>query len=874
MEYSIVIPVFNREDLTKQCLETLRPTLEGAGAGEVIIVDNGSRPETAAVLAAFPWVRVIRNERNLGFAAACNQGTRAAAGRYVVHLNNDTVGVAGWLATMLRVFEEEPNVGIVGPKLLFPDGTLQHAGVVAYPHRFGPETIGPYHYLWQQAGSHRVAAMPVDLEVVTGACLVTPRELFLELGGFEEVFWNGYEDVDYCLKVRARGLRVRYEPRAVLFHFESQSGPQRKRRLTHNLHALGKRWAGRQVADNNRHNLEFGLVSREAHTSFWRTAQAIHRPQLTVVISGEGEVPPAVTPRGTAMPIDKTIAVGAGREAVDAARRAMRTRGDRYMAFIEGRAALEPSWLAHLINTLEFGDEVVAATYVGAKAEIDATPISADARCTLVALRNIPQDLELGEFETLDAALADLLVRASARGRVVRAVPEAIGTLPPLAPSPAFEARYATKLDAVALDDRTKARALHRIAGNGRTDDRSASIIMLSWNAPEYTKIAVNSIRAQTRGDYEIIIVDNGSEPETLAALRELDDVRIIYNTENKGFAYGCNQGIAAARGRYAVLLNNDVVVTDGWLERLIDAHLRDPLVGVTAPRSNRVAGHQLINDSSYANLEEMQNYAANRARTYRRSGYLTDRAIGFCLCIDRKVVESVGGIDPRYGTGNFEDDDFCIRVRAAGYRIYVCDDVFIHHFGSVTFAKNKIDYAATMKRNWEIFAERWGFPSAFPEAGYIPDKAIAGGFNPERHFVALPAVAAEAPAEATLPDRAYDFTFIASARNERDWNALSPTLTNYLATFRASDSVVFRIVAGESLEVDVIERRIVRAMERAGITDELSADVLLTDTLEVVPLDAHTQTFRVVRNDAQLQAHPLLEARNPAGLRRLVVTA
>jgi GT2 family glycosyltransferase len=203
MEYSIVIPVFNREDLTKQCLETLRPTLEGAGEGEVIVVDNGSKPETAAVLAAFPFVRVIRNERNLGFAAACNQGTRAAQGRFVVHLNNDTVGTPGWLATMLRVFDEEPNVGVVGAKLLFPDGTLQHAGVVALPHRFGAETIGPYHYLWQAAGAHPVAAIPVDLEVVTGACLVSPRELFLELGGFEELFWNGYEDVDYCLKVRS-----------------------------------------------------------------------------------------------------------------------------------------------------------------------------------------------------------------------------------------------------------------------------------------------------------------------------------------------------------------------------------------------------------------------------------------------------------------------------------------------------------------------------------------------------------------------------------------------------------------------------------------------------------------------------------------------
>ena len=147
MDFSIVMPVFNREDLTQKCLLTLLPTLEGAGNGEVIVVDNGSLPKTAAVLSAFAWVRVIRNETNLGFAAACNQGARAAAGRLICHLNNDIIAQPRWLANMIARLE--PGVGIVGARLFFPDDTIQHAGVPTFPVRFGVEGFGPHHIYWR-----------------------------------------------------------------------------------------------------------------------------------------------------------------------------------------------------------------------------------------------------------------------------------------------------------------------------------------------------------------------------------------------------------------------------------------------------------------------------------------------------------------------------------------------------------------------------------------------------------------------------------------------------------------------------------------------------------------------------------------------------
>jgi GT2 family glycosyltransferase/Flp pilus assembly protein TadD len=265
------------------------------------------------------------------------------------------------------------------------------------------------------------------------------------------------------------------------------------------------------------------------------------------------------------------------------------------------------------------------------------------------------------------------------------------------------------------------------------------SIVMLSWNALEFTKMALESIRSNTTGDYEIIIVDNGSGAQTVEWLKTLGDVRVIFNEVNRGYAAGNNQGIAAARGEYIVLLNNDVVVTEGWLEGLLEAFDRIPNLGVSAPRSNRVAGDQQVADAVYADMAQMHEYARSRRERLRGAHYLTDRAIGLCLCVDRRVIETIGGIDEQFGAGNFEDDDFCLRVRAAGYRIAVCEDVFIHHFGSQTFKANNVDWASTMRENWRKFAKKWGYPEAYPERGYVPAAAISQGFDRARHFVALP---------------------------------------------------------------------------------------------------------------------------------------
>ena len=827
MKYSIVIPVFNKADLTRHCLRTLRPTLDGSGEGEVIVVDNASSDETPQILAEFPWIHVIRNDRNLGFAAANNQGARIARGEYLVLLNNDTEPKAGWLTAMLSA-ASETGVGAVGARLLYPNGTLQHGGVYLAPLSVGKAGFFASHDLTGAPGSHPYAMQRREYQAVTAACMVTPLALYLELGGLDEGYWNGYEDVDYCLKLRERGLRVLYAGDAALTHFESQSGGQRFRKVSWNIARLAERWNGRVHCDMMEHHLARGTIRRTVRLRRGQSAQEeVPVPKTTVVCYGISGADSRVEERlrNNRAPIDR-ILWRPDTEAIPAARAEMELRGDRYVAIVDGRCDLSEGWLDELVGNVE------SAPQIGAAAN--------GSGCTLIALAKYPQHVRLGEFERIEDALTDFL----ARGIALRA----------------------------GVYGADKAQVEGMLAGQPRRRNGLVSIVMLSWNAPQFTKIALESIRAHTKGEYEVIIVDNGSEPETVDWLRTLQDVRVIYNPVNRGYAGGNNQGLAAARGEYVVLLNNDVVVTEGWLDGLLSAFDRVPALGVSAPRSNKIAGDQIVVDAAYADIEQMHAYAARRRERYRGRGYMTDRAIGLCLCIDRRVIEEIGGIDERFGVGNFEDDDFCLRVRAAGYRIHVCDDVFIHHYGSQTFAANKVDWTATMRENWTKFAAKWNLPDRQKDGGYLPGPAIRRGFTRALHYVPLPSLEVESPA------REYAVAFAAIVRDERDWNGVVAFIRRYVRAFGAEHPVLLAIAAAGELPAQTLGTRTQRLAEREGIESHLVADVEICDEFELSGWIASIPSSAVYRvneaNDASFDALPLIQERSPSALRRLAESA
>lgn len=828
MDYSIIIPVFNKAELTRNCLSKLPSSLEGAGVGEVIVIDNASTDHTPAVLAQFPWIRMVRNETNLGFAGANNQGARLARGRVLVLLNNDTEPISKWLAPMVQRFED-PSIGVVGAKLLFPNRAIQHAGVAIRWWPYSSIGMQPFHFWYSEADDKcKDAQIARDYQVVTGACLATPRELYLELGGLDEGYWNGNEDVDYCLQVRERGLRVFYEPKAALFHFESQSGTQRFRRMQPNLQRLGERWHNKVEFDAARRFVDAGVYESVRRSSNGGESLGLSRtPSIDVLVHAV----PADFDRTTfeksiranRSPVGNIVWCSTNDDAVDRARRLMDVRGERFVAFVRADTRLETGWLDELLARSTASTSGAAATFAdGIRAGTHVPLVASDARCVLLRLQMFPQSLMLGDFPSLDAATVDFLTRALQLHRGT------VGTHPLAHMGPT---------DHPETLDRSPEAIERALRSRPAFERGMLSIVTLSWNAPEFTMKALESIRQHTAEPYEVIVVDNGSGPETLKALAGIDDphVRVMYNKTNRGFAGGNNDGIAQARGDYVILLNNDVIVTPGWADDLVDAFRRIPGLGISAPRSNLVAGDQQLNDAGYRDESEMQAFALERRRAYADSGYVTDRAIGFCWCISREVLDQIGGLDEAYAIGNFEDDDYCMRVRAAGYLIYVCNDVFIHHFGSRSFAANNVDYSATMNANWERFAKKWGFAGPLPATGYSGAQAHARGFRRAEHFHPFPSVGPEAPAIAIDSAAAGNLAdaravFYVAVRNETEWTEVAQFVRRFASAFKLDDGVALAIAAFGEPDATTIGSRVERILEKANVDPENCADIDIAD--------------------------------------------
>lgn len=266
---------------------------------------------------------------------------------------------------------------------------------------------------------------------------------------------------------------------------------------------------------------------------------------------------------------------------------------------------------------------------------------------------------------------------------------------------------------------------------------RLSSIVIPCHGNLAYTKLCFESIARHTPEPHEIIVVDNASADGTGEWCRE-QGARVVRSAVNLGFAGGVNLGLATARGDVAVLLNNDTLVTPGWLAGLLGALERNPGAGISAPRSNWVSGEQILPDPPYARVpsEELDRFGAQRAREHAGRSREATGLCGLCMAIRREVLESIGGFDTRFEIGNFEDDDYSLRARLAGFGLWIADDSYIHHFGHKTFELIDEDYGDLMRTNALRYALKWDLPLEGDPRGIAPGR----GFDPARDRVALPA--------------------------------------------------------------------------------------------------------------------------------------
>jgi len=212
---SIVIPVFNKALYTYNCLLSLCAT-ETDISTEVIVVDNASSDETAALLLKLTGnFFFISNQENQGFVNACRQGAAMARGEFILFLNNDTQVMPNWLRTMLAVMDADPTVGITGSKLIYPDGRLQEAGGIIYKDASGCN----YGRFQDPTLPHFNQDRLVDY--CSGASLMIRKTLWEQIGGFDQRYAPAYyEDTDLCFSARAAGYKVHYCHDSEVIHHE------------------------------------------------------------------------------------------------------------------------------------------------------------------------------------------------------------------------------------------------------------------------------------------------------------------------------------------------------------------------------------------------------------------------------------------------------------------------------------------------------------------------------------------------------------------------------------------------------------------------------------------------------------------------------
>ncbi len=562
---SVIIPVFNKLELTRTCIGSLHEHAVEASF-EIIVVDNGSTDGSTAWLEEQQKahrLRAVLSGENLGFAKGCNTGAAVARGKYLLFLNNDMEVTPGWLDPLTGTLDSDPAVGIVGAKLLFPDGTIQHGGVAMVDIRGKNTSFGGVHLSYKKPAQDPPANRAQQMQVVTGACLLIRREIFAEAGRFDTGYWNGNEDVDLCLKAVQAGWKVVYRPECEIIHYESQSGPQRWTKVEHNLQRLVSKWRGVAKVD----------FVRDGDENYVPTA--------------DNMIGPYVAPR-----------------------------------------------------------------------------------------------LRVGEA----------------------------------------------------------------LSGEPEASPFTVSVVVLVWNALEYVRKCADSLLEHTDDTCELIFVDNGSDQATLGYLAELDGdherVTVIYNGKNLGFAAGNNIGLAAGRGRYFCLLNSDTVVTAGWLDHMLAAMDSNPRVGLVGPVTNSITGGQKLPEVSYdqKSLAGLAEFAAKQAAANERCTEQALWVVGFCVLIKREVVEKIGGLDTRFGRGNFEDTDYCLRAFLAGYMSTVAKDSFVHHFGSRSFLAGGIDYDQELEDKFQIFRNKWDLEPTARQTGNLNlQLLISEGFTPALHFNSLP---------------------------------------------------------------------------------------------------------------------------------------
>jgi GT2 family glycosyltransferase len=456
-------------------------------------------------------------EKNYGYACANNHVIPLINTEYTLLLNNDTIVTENWLNELISILDTDKTVGAVGAKLLFPDNTIQHAGVAIINDNAYGDNLVARHFNYKLDSNNPNVNKLIEFQALTAACLLIRTSLFENLEGFDENFYNGYEDVDLCFRIKELNYKLVYNPKSVVYHLESQSGSERFVKTKQNIKLLHSKWMSKIIPD--------------------------------------------------------------------------------YIISVDG---------------------------------------------TITQNNNVIKE-------------------------------------------------YRAKSNVTKL----------------------TSIILVAYNQYQFTRETIESIFEHTKEPFELILVDNNSDKYIKWYFNLLnescDNVKVITNNENVGFPKAVNQALALCSGDYICIANNDILVTENWLSDMITHLESDEQNGLCGPVSNNVTGPQKI-PTNYKNIDEMYQFAKNMREKHLGNKAEFGRLVFFHVLIKKAVFDKIGGLDEIFTPGNFEDDDFCIRAKLAGFKAHILYYVFIHHYGSKSFTVNGSEaYNKLLATNKQKFFQKWG---------------------------------------------------------------------------------------------------------------------------------------------------------------------
>jgi hypothetical protein len=277
------------------------------------------------------------------------------------------------------------------------------------------------------------------------------------------------------------------------------------------------------------------------------------------------------------------------------------------------------------------------------------------------------------------------------------------------------------------------------------------------------------------------------------------------------------------------VVLNNDVVVTQGWLSRQLALLAVDAQVGVVGPTTNATSGPQLVGTATYGGLGDVDSFAAQWAIEHSGEMAFVPRLTGLCLVMRRSLIETIGGFDTIFGYGNCEDDDFCLRVLRAGQRIAIAYDVFIHHHGSATFRAMSLQASHLVADNWAIFCQKWQHDGGPHTAEALRLLGEAHRFDPATDFIPVDNRAVFHPGAPALDvdtQRPVRLLLVPDWRDD-SWPVALETIFRAVSQ-RDPVAIILRIDPPTPALVDRAVAGVNEALASVGITVDQAPDIVI----------------------------------------------